>query len=116
MEQLGMDYLLKLVKEFGLPGMIFLVWWLDQKSQTRLLSAYREDTQRVLADYKEDMAAQRLMYESNVFLVKQYGQLCGDLKEIVMLNAGQFQVLNKNIENNNFCPLSRVKKASGVPE
>jgi hypothetical protein len=116
MEQLGLEYLLKLVKEFGLPGMILLIWWLDQKSQSRMLSAYREDTKRILMSYKEDMATQRVMYDSNVVLVKQYGELCGNLKEIVMLNAGQFQVLNKNIEDNNFCPLSRVRKASGVPE
>lgn len=114
MEHLGLEYLLKLVKEFGLPGMILLIWWLDQKSQGRMLTAYREDTKKILAAYKEDMAAQRAMYESNVVLVKQYGALCGDLKEIVMLNAGQFQVLNKNIEANDFCPLNRVRKASGV--
>lgn len=116
MEDLGLASLLQILKLFGLPGMIFLVWWLDQRSQTRMLSAYREDTQKALISYKEDMNSQRVMYEANVDLVHRYGALCADLKDIVILNAGQFQMLNDGIHSNLFCPLQRVKKASGVPE
>ena len=116
MDSLLFSHAFQLIKEFGLPGLILLIWWLDQKNQSRILTAYREDTQKALRNYKDDTNAQKVMYDNNIALVKQYNHLCGDLKEVVMLNAGQFQELNNNIVNNSFCPYNRVKKIAGVPE
>lgn len=112
MEQLGLDYLLKLIKEFGLPGMIFLVWWLDQKSQRTMLRAYREDTTLILKKYKEDMENQRQMYESNAALVKSYEGLAGSLKDVVILNTQAITRQCDLIANNQYCPNVRLRKES----
>ena len=136
MENLGLNYLLGPALGLGLPGLFFLVWYFDGKARDRdarkyrddmttILNAYREDTKNmlvafqtetraILAAYQADMMAQRQMYENNVILVKAYEALSKDLREIVMLNTSQFQVLSYNVENNIFCPLNRVKKVAGV--
>jgi hypothetical protein len=40
----------------------------------------------------------RQMYENNVMLVKNYQILCGDLKDIVILNSKGFQALDDSIK------------------
>ena len=48
MEQFGLQPILLIVKEFGIPGLVLLLWYLSMKSQTRMLDAYRSDTQEIL--------------------------------------------------------------------
>lgn len=107
MGELGLQYALDIIKALGLPGIIFIIWWMDQKAQTRMLNAYREDTKKTLAQYHDDMVAMRQMYDSNVILVKQYGDLCTNLREIVVVNTAQMANMNNLVENNLFCPLMR---------
>jgi len=124
---LGLNYLIGPALGLGLPGLFFLVWYFDGKARdkdakkyredlTNLLNAYREDTRAILDAYAEDMRGMRQMYESNVVLVKNYESIARSLKDTVVLNTAQFEALNHNVINNLFCPLSRVKKAAGVPE
>lgn len=55
------------------------------------------------------------MYENNVKLVEASEGLSKDLKEIVIMNTQALTLLNKNIENNQFCPMVRLeKRAEGV--
>lgn len=92
--------ILKLVANFGLAGIVFIVWYFDQKAMNK-----------ILAQYREDMAEQRRMYESNVGLVKDYNSLAGDLKDVVVLNTQAWQKVNDDIMRNQFCPA--VREATG---
>lgn len=93
----------------GLPGLLFVVWYFDGKARDRdakkyektitdMILAYREDTQKILNSYREDTQTMRVMYESNVVLVKSYQVLCGDLKDIVILNSMGFQKLADDLK------------------
>jgi len=66
---------------------VLVIWWVD-----------RRDIQKILAFYREDMQDMRRMYESNVVLVKGYQALCGDLKDIVILNSTGFQKLADDLK------------------
>jgi hypothetical protein len=97
-EQIGLTHILAIIKEFGIPGLILLLWYLTMKSTNAALDAYRDDTNKILGAYKEDVQAMRQMYENNIMLVKSYQALCGDLKDIVILNSKGFQALDDSIK------------------
>lgn len=77
---------------------VLVIWYFGDKSRERDLKAYREDTNKILSSYQADMLAMRQMYDNNVLLVKNYQALCGDLKEIVMINSKGFQSLDDSIK------------------
>ena len=60
--------------------------------------------------YRNGLNEIRQMYKNNVHLVEGYERLCGDLKDVVILNAQSVANLNKSIEDNQFCPMVRLKK------
>jgi hypothetical protein len=98
MEPFGLQSVLLIVKEFGIPGLVLILWYLSMKSQGKMLDSYRADTETILAGYKADLQTVRQMYENNVMLVKNYQALCGDLKDIVILNSKGFQALDDSIK------------------
>jgi hypothetical protein len=98
MEPFGLQSVLVIVKEFGIPGLVLIMWFLSLKSQNKIMDSYRADTQKILADYKDDLRTVRQMYMDNVILVKNYRDLCGDLKDIVILNSKAFQALDDSIK------------------
>jgi hypothetical protein len=61
---------------FGPIGALFLVWYFD-----------RVQVNKILTQYREEALEQRRMYEANVELVKRYGELAGDLKDVITLNT-----------------------------
>lgn len=77
---------------------VLVLWYFGDKSRERDLRSYREDTKMILAAYQSDMVAMRQMYDNNVLLVKNYQSLCGDLKDIVILNSKGFQQLADDIK------------------
>jgi len=134
---MGMAELVELVKGFGLPGIVFIIWYFSQKSHDRTLAAYREDITHKDEQYKEEiarkdlkhqanlaeirrtyeqgMSEQRQMYENNAELVRRYVDLSSDLKEVIMLNTRTITNLCDEIRGNQFCPMVRLnKKAEGV--
>lgn len=60
--------------------------------------AGKQQIDRTLAQYREDMLEQRKMYESNVELVKRYQSLAGDLKDVITLNTRVLTQLVDRIE------------------
>ncbi|WP_035218569.1 hypothetical protein [Desulfatibacillum aliphaticivorans] len=84
----------------GLPGLIFIVWYVDQRR-----------TERILAEYKNDMATLAKFYENNVELVTNYQKLANELAEIIHLNTQAQTNLVNAIKNNTFCPM--VRKETG---
>lgn len=64
------------LSSFGFAGLIFVIWYFS-----------RNDTQKILEQYKEDMVEQRTMYQNNVVLVENYKELASDLKNIIILNT-----------------------------
>ena len=104
MEGLAMESLIKLAPNFGVPGIILVIWYFSEKSHERTLNQYRAD-----------MVEQRRMYESNVELVKSYLALVEDHQDLVIMNTRSNTRLSDMIEKNEFCPQVRLKKmASGV--
>ncbi len=95
-EGLPMSTIALAINVLGLPGLIFVIWYVDQK---------RLD--KVLRNYKDDMARVIRMYEDNVLLVKNYQRLADDLAGIIQLNTQVQTRLVEKIDNNMFCPMIR---------
>lgn len=104
--EMSLDGLLQFAANFGLSGIVLMIWWVGQR-----------DTQKILTRYRDDMVEQREMYKSNAELVKRYINLCDDQKELVAMNVQAMTRLVNSIEDNKFCPMVRLeKKARGVQE
>lgn len=65
-----------LVKGFGVPGIVFVLWYFSTRSNNQTLQQYRQDMQRM-----------ERMYRNNVHLVEGYTSLSSDLKDIVIMNT-----------------------------
>ena len=117
MDQIAFDLAVKLVSSFGIPGIIFVVWYFSEKSHEKTLQSYREDTLRQQKVFQDGLAEVRRMYEDNVELVKAYANLASDQKDVLIMNAQGFAKLSDQIDRNQFCPMIRLKKqATGREE
>ena len=58
MEGINLAGLLGMLKEFGIVGLVIILWWVDSKKIYKILDRY-----------KADVTEARRMYESNVTLV-----------------------------------------------
>lgn len=104
MEQIGFQTIIGIVSNFGVPGILFVLWWFTTRAH-----------ERTLQSYKDDMREMRVMYENNVNLVKGYQGLAGDLKDVVIMNTQAMTTICEDVRNNQFCPMVRLRKqASGV--
>ena len=99
METINLVGYFEVFKNFGLIGLIIVLWWIDQKKVYKILDIY-----------KADMAEQRRMYESNVSLVKDYHSVASDLRDVVIINTQAMTKLSEEIRQNEFCPMQRVDK------
>ncbi len=81
----------------GLPGLIFVVWYVDQRRLDKVLRRYDKDMARVVR-----------MYEDNITLVQGYQNLASDLSSIIHLNTQAQTHLVEVIKNNQFCPTVRA--------
>lgn len=115
MESLSIIKLLEFGSQFGLLGLILILWWLDERSRSRMFHQNRKDIQKTLDAYQNDMRDIRRMYESNVKLVEGYEDLAQDLKDIVILNTRAMTQLSDDVRNNQYCPQVRLdKRAKGA--
>lgn len=123
---MGLGDLLQYAANFGLSGVILLIWWLDQRAMAKMQAQYREDMAKTLDQYRKDIAAALeqhrqgteahwKMYEHNVELVKRYGELAADQKDMILMNTQAWTRTHEAVEGNRFCPMVRLeKKAAGV--
>jgi|GEM_PF-2964867 nitrogen fixation-related uncharacterized protein len=72
----GFYKIIETALSLGALGIVLIFWYFD-----------KQQTDKVLAQYREDMLEQRKMYENNVELVRQYENLAGDLKDIIVMNT-----------------------------
>jgi hypothetical protein len=92
---------------FGLPGVIFIIWWVDQRRIVSIQEGSREQVNKILAQYKDDVKKVSDYYTRNVELVERYERLSDDLAGIIHLNTQVQTQLVEKIQNNMFCPLVR---------
>ncbi|ACL05248.1 conserved hypothetical protein [Desulfatibacillum aliphaticivorans] len=111
-----------IVSLLGWPGLIFIVWYVDQrriekiqadnrKAHQDAMSEFKDTVNEILIEYKEDMARLARFYENNVELVTNYQKLANDLADIIHLNTQAQTNLVNAIQNNTFCPM--VRKETG---
>lgn len=114
-----------ILNSLGLPGLIFMIWFVDQKrfakteaenkqrfEQTQ--AEHREMVSELLKNYKEDVEKVTRYYERNVELVTRYEKLADDLSDIIHLNTQAQTRLVESIKNNTFCPVVRSAGPGGV--
>ena len=105
LEGLSLSFVTLAVTTLGAPGMVIIMWYVDQrrmdrqreehtKEQTALLKELRDDREahekeigRVLDAYRNDIREARRMYEDNVLLVKNYERLSAEHMDTIRLNT-----------------------------
>jgi len=104
----------------GIPGLMFVIWYFDQKRLTTVLSEHKLELAKdkaqhakhiadILARYDRDMATVTRFYEDNVELVKGYEKLANDLAGIIHLNTQVQTELVGQVKNNLYCPVVRER-------
>jgi len=108
------------IQLLGLPGLIFVIWHFDNKRLEKKEELRRAEVEAVLKQYREDVAAIRRMYESNVRLVEDYETMNHRLEavynetmSVISLNTQTLTRLVETVRGNMFCPLVREK--GGIP-
>ena len=123
MEAISLPLATLIINLLGMPGVIFIIWHFDNKRDQRKDElrraeiAEREQAIAVtLAQYKEDVAQIKRLYENNAELVRDYNKVCDrqdmaykELISVVSLNTQASTQLTDAIKNNTFCPALREK-------
>jgi hypothetical protein len=103
--------LLQVVGQFGLAGLILVLWVFSDRARSRdaaayrtdsgkMLDAYREDMKKVLEHYRQDAEEARRFYGTNVKLVEGYESLAKDLKDLIIMNTQAWTRTCVVLENN----------------
>lgn len=88
------------MKNAGIPGLIFLIFYIYHKSQTKIY----EDMARNQNKIYEDIIKQNTAREDRNF------ETLGDMIETMQLNIAMLSRIESKIENNTFCPVIRAQK------
>lgn len=135
MESLSLPFVQIVIQLLGLPGLIFIIWHFDNKrldkqreqyaeEQRLLRESYiaehkhdREQTNLIMARYREDIGAIKSLYQNNAHLVDDYSKvyvrlekLSSEVLSVVSLNAQAYTQLTDAIKNNTFCPQVRSQQ------
>jgi hypothetical protein len=94
----------------GLVLLIVVFWQVEDRRRRVDLSRYREDMDRILKTYGEDLRLVTLYYKDNVKLVEDYQSLAKSLHDQVVLNTQVMQRMVDAICTNQFCPAGRIPK------
>jgi len=117
---LSLNSLTAIVNMLGLPGLILIIWYFDKIRYEKHRESSKDDLNKVLAQYREDISQIRQLYESNVTLVKNYEEAvrrwekhADELTKIIYLNTQVQTTLVENVTNNMFCPIVREQMKTG---
>lgn len=125
-EGIPIEGLVQFAANFGVAAVVLVIWYVDQRAMANMQAQYREDMAKTLEQYRKDIAAALeqhrqgteahwKMYEHNVELVKRYGELAADQKDMILMNTQAWTRTHEAVEGNRFCPMVRLeKKAAGV--
>jgi len=116
-----------IVTKFGLPGLILLLWWANDRARAKDLKEWREDqaqnikewrddVTKILAAYHEDATEARRFYDHNVKLVENYESIARDLHNTVVLNTQVITEVCEAVNTNQYCPLIRLDKLAKGPQ
>lgn len=112
MGEISFHQVLEAVKAFGVPGIVFILWYFSTKSNEITLRAYRDDFHQAMAKHSQEIAEIRQMYENNFKLVQDYACLATELRNTVVLNTQCWQKALDDINKNQYCPYVRLTKES----
>ncbi|MHB1059806.1 MAG: hypothetical protein ACYC0F_18175 [Rhodanobacter sp.] len=114
LEGLSLSTIMPIVSMLGLPGLVMIFWYVDQRRITEAearhlleVAAIKEQFTAVMAASEKRFEAVVRMYEDNVLLVKGYERLAGELANIIHLNTQMQTRLVEKIESNMNCPIVR---------
>lgn len=120
METITPGWVMAVTQILGLPGLIFVIWHFDNRRLERKEEMRRKEVDAILAQYREDVAAIRRLYESNVRLVEDYAAMSKRIESlhteamsVISLNTQAQTRLVETIRGNMFCPLVREKGGQG---
>ena len=116
MDGMGLSQLLKIVEAFGLPGLVFILWYLGERRSEKMTEALRADSARQLEAYREDTRAVAQMYKDNVELVRRYEKLANDMSELLILATRTMQQMHDAVTTNQYCPYVRLTKQAAGPQ
>ena len=117
MEQvISLTQIMAALKAYGPLGLVIIFLYLEIRANRKQAEVYRIDMHKVLKEHGDFMTEIRRMYENNVKLVENYEDVCGNLKDLIIMNTQGMQKVSDDINRNQFCPAARVdKKTVGVP-
>lgn len=107
MERVSLEFLTQCVSAFGIPGIIFVLWYFSEKSHAITLQVYRDDTLHQQKVFQDGLAEVRRMYENNVRLVEECKELASNLQNVVIMNTQAVTRLSSEIRANQYCPVVR---------
>lgn len=120
LEGLPVSFISMAIYALGLPGVVLIMWYVDNRRYERQEKKRDEDLKaqekerekdlnKVLSAYHDDVRTVTRFYEDNVLLVKNYQKLADDLSGIIHLNTQAQTQLVEQIKHNMFCPMVREK-------
>jgi len=110
MESFSLPGLFLAFKNFGIIGLVIVLWYLGSNSNRKIQDEHKKEMEQVLNRYRDDMQEMRHMYENNVSLVKDYHSIASDLKDVVIYNTQVMTKISEEIRQNEFCPMQRIDK------
>ncbi len=96
-EAVPVSFILIVINVLGLPGLVVIFWYFDQRRMDTLVQKHQDDLKEVLAAYKKDVDTLGQMYRDNVSLVKGYEKLADDLTSIITLNTQTLTTLVEHV-------------------
>ena len=116
MDIVPLPTIVKVIEIFGPVGLIALIWYLDTRNFAKIIEDRRQETEKILQTYRSDVDAVKEMYRNNVKLVEAYEAVCRDMHDLIVLNVERLSVMTEKIDQNEYCPLQRLRKVKIGPE
>jgi len=111
-------YSVAILQILGLPGLIFIIWYFDNKRFQRQEDLRKAEQQVILDQYRADVTEIKRLYESNSRLVDdctkafcRLDSIYEQVIDVVSLNTETQTKLVQSINQNQFCPIIRQKGA-----